>query len=177
MDKFIEKISSYNFLNFIIPGGLIIVLEKEFIGFVFLTENIFLDFCIIYFLGFLTSRIGSLIVEPILKGINYLVKKITKNKKSFLKREPYKNFIDAEKKDEKLKVLNENSNMYRSFCGGFVFLLFSFLYKFLSGFTWFENNSKLILLIVIFLLLVLAYIKQNNYVADRIKSDLELAEK
>ena len=57
-----------------------------------------------YFMGLVISRIGSLMIEPTLKKVG------------FLKSADYSKFVLASKTDNKLDVLSETNNMYRTLC-------------------------------------------------------------
>jgi hypothetical protein len=63
-----------------------------------------------YFAGMVLSRVGSLLIEPVLQRIN------------FVKYAPYSDFIKAEKTDEKISTLLETNNAYRTFAAAFLLL-------------------------------------------------------
>lgn len=87
-----EKISSYNIFNNLLPGVVFCYILNKITRFTIangdLVENIFMY----YFVGMIISRIGSLIVEPI------LTKAKTKKIGPFIKRSNYKDYIVAAKK-------------------------------------------------------------------------------
>lgn len=67
MEKFLEKISSYNILNNFVPGAVFMYLSDEIFGIDLLVENQILNIVLIYFVGMIASRIGSLWIEEVLK--------------------------------------------------------------------------------------------------------------
>ena len=69
MKEFLEKISSYNIFNNLLPGILFVVIAKETTSFSFIRENIFEGAFLYYFIGLFISRVGSLWIEPFLKKI------------------------------------------------------------------------------------------------------------
>lgn len=89
MDKLLERISSYDILNNLFPGSVLYFLLSENIQ---LQQNsILTEFFIIYFLGLLASRIGSLLIEPLCKKLN------------IIQMASYEDFIKAESRDKKSK--------------------------------------------------------------------------
>lgn len=64
MDKIIEKVSAYDLLNALIPGGAL-VYSMKLLGYLDIDEAGALYLVILaYVLGLVGSRIGSLILEP-----------------------------------------------------------------------------------------------------------------
>lgn len=159
MKDFLEKISSYNLFNNLLPGAVFAFIVKD-IGDIPLTnDNIFITFFMFYFIGVAVSRIGSLIIEPLLKYLRII---------NF---RPYSEFVLATDSDSKLETLSETNNMYRSF----VSLVFSIgivegyklvLEKFeISGII-----NGLIIIFLLFLLYIFSYRKQTNYISERIET-------
>ena len=111
VDTIIEKFSSYNILNYILPGIVFSIFSNKVFVFSLTSNNILENVFLYYFYGLILSRIGSLVVEPIFKKIKLI---------TFAK---YEDYIEAEKKDEKLSVLSESNNMYRTLISTFITLL------------------------------------------------------
>src|SRR3990167_4030735 len=116
MEKIIDKISTYNLFNYLLPGVLFVVLAKSFLFIDFTQGDIVLDVFIYYFVGLVISRFGSLVVETLLKAVK------------FLKFAKHEDFVNASKNDPKLEVLSQENNTYRTFIAMFVLLLLSKLY-------------------------------------------------
>lgn len=108
------------------------------------------------------SRVGSLIIKPLLWKLKVLNKKDSSECVDFYK---------AEKKDEKIKILFTDYNMYRNFIATFFLLLVSkFAYAVKN---WLNINSTIIctiLFIFLLVLFVISYKKQLGYIHSRIEN-------
>ncbi|MBZ6985766.1 phosphohistidine phosphatase, partial [Klebsiella pneumoniae] len=87
MDGLWEKISSYNLFNNLFPGALFIYLLERSTSVVLSTEDIVKNIVLYYFVGLVIGRVGSIVVEPILKAVRVI--RFT----------PYSDYISACKKD------------------------------------------------------------------------------
>lgn len=67
MDKFLDKISAYQFLNYMIPGTLFLVLIEVLDIYVLPLDNVIIMLFGGYCSGMVLSRIGSLLLEYYLK--------------------------------------------------------------------------------------------------------------
>ncbi|MEA1898357.1 MAG: hypothetical protein U9N53_11930 [Bacteroidota bacterium] len=157
MKDLLDKLSSYNIFNYLLPGILFVVLTQKLTSFSFVQKDIVLGVFLYYFIGLVISRIGSLFIEPILKKIKFI---------TFAS---YSKFVSASKADTKLDTLSEVNNMYRTLCSLFVFLiilkcyeLITIKYPVVGG--W---NSE-ILLFGLLVLFLFAYKKQTKYITKRI---------
>jgi hypothetical protein len=161
MKDILEKISTYNIFNFIVPGALFAYIIKEITSFDFVKADIIQSIVIFYFLGLIISRVGSLVIEPILKKIKIL--KFTE----------YKEYVIASKKDTKIELLSEVNNTYRTFVSMSIILIVAKAYdNYLNIYTKKEPLIYIFLglLIVIFMI---SYAKQTNYITKRVKANLE----
>ena len=104
MKDLLDKLSSYNIFNYLLPGVLFAVFIDELTPLRIVQKDIVVGVFVYYFLGSIVSRIGSLIVEPLLREIGFV---------AFTK---YEDFVRASKVDEKIEVLSEANNMYRTIC-------------------------------------------------------------
>lgn len=158
MDKLLEKISKYHLINYIIPGVLTIYLSKQINQIELLTSNVFFDIVMAYALGLICSRIGSLIVEPLLKLIH------------FVHFADYKDYMSAEKNDPKLTDLNTDNNLYRTVIGVVLFIIIQYCFNLLKSKCEFVNdNSSLIVLIALLILFLWSYKKQTSYIVKRVE--------
>ena len=66
MEDLLAKISSYNFFNFLFPGVIFAVIAERVTSYTFLHNNLVIDFFVCYFIGLTISRVGSLLLEPLL---------------------------------------------------------------------------------------------------------------
>ena len=108
------------------------------------------------------SRIGSLIVEPVLEYLK------------FLKKSDYQEFVSASKKDSKIELLSETNNSYRTIVATFILLIVVKCYKLIAD-TY--TISGVLVSFVIFILLgtlfLFAYKKQAKYVVKRVNANKE----
>ena len=155
MDKLLERISSYDILNNLFPGSVLYFLLSENIQ---LQQNsILTEFFIIYFLGLLASRIGSLLIEPLCKKLN------------IIQMASYEDFIKAESRDKKIEILSSVNNMYRTFISVFIIYIF---YK-ITGYIAIKYTcvSKFVeagIIIALLVIFSLSYHKQTNYIRKRV---------
>lgn len=157
MEKVIDKISTYNLLNYLLPGVLFVVLAKNFL-FVDLTQgDIVLDVFVYYFVGLMVSRFGSLVIETLLKKIK------------FLKFSKHEDFIAVSKNDPRLEVLSQENNVYRTFISMFVLLLLSKLYLHIRiVYPHLQNWDFYILISLLLIMFLYSYRKQTVYIFNKI---------
>lgn len=160
MEKLIEKISSYHLLNYLIPGIIFIVISDNFIGINLYSNNLLESLFEAYFIGIVISRFGSIVVSNILY-------KFTKEKG-----ETYTNYIKACNKDDKLEILMQDKNMYRSLCSMLILLLITkLIYLIINKF---QINNNIVFIIGTILLIILfsiSFLKQNKMISDRIRAN------
>src|SRR3989344_7226229 len=85
MKDILDKITSYNLFNYLLPGVLFVAILDRFTLYSLVQENLVIGAFVYYFVGLVISRFGSLVVEPILRWT------------SFLKFVSYSDFISASK--------------------------------------------------------------------------------
>lgn len=158
MDKIIDKISSYHIFNNLVPGYLFLIISSQIMGKSLIIDSLIYSFFEAYFIGTIISRISSLVIEKI-------IVKIWK-----LRKEPYDKYIEANKKDDKLEILNQDCNMYRSLC---TLMLIELALKIMVMFeiTRLINKDFLILvtLTLLSILFALSFVKQNRFISSRVK--------
>ena len=159
MKELLNKITSYNLFNFLLPGTLFALISQEFTSYPLIQENLVMGAFVYYFIGIIISRFGSLVIEPILK------------KFSFIKLADYEEFVSASKNDPKITILSETNNMYRTFSSMLILLSLLKLYE-LIGYKLpvLEENNVLVLIVLLFIMFVYSYRKQTNYITKRIRS-------
>ncbi len=161
MSDFLNKLSSYNLFNNLLPGILFVVLLNHFTKYKISHDNILLNIFLFYFIGLTISRISSITVEPFLKKIKFV---------SF---RDYKFFLKASQKDNKLDLLVETNNKFRVLFTTILLIIFSkiFYYLNLNCFGLSESIQQYLLLIVVALIYLFAYRKQTNYITKRIDAN------
>lgn len=157
MKSILDKISNYNFFNCLFPGIVFVLLLNILYGINYMQNNIILGLFFYYFIGLIISRVGSVIIEPILKQLKLV------------------NFVEYSKyikeKNEKIELLSEINNLYRTLTSMFFLLLIFRPISFLI--TFFNTSKEFIVLIFILLglmLFVISYRKQTKYISKNLHS-------
>lgn len=159
MDKILEKISSYNILNNLLPGAIYCYLLELLCNVRLVNDSIVENVFVYYFVGMVISRIGSIVIEPICKKIK------------FVNYASYCLYVDAEKKDKKIEPLLETSNTYRTMAALCIVLLLSILVVFLyRNFDFFKAMWKYLMIGVLLVLFGASYKKQTKYIKERVES-------
>ncbi|MFL0198895.1 hypothetical protein ACJDU8_25605 [Clostridium sp. WILCCON 0269] len=152
MEKFIDRLSSYNLLNNMLPGAVFCYLLNTLMNINVLHDGIIQNLFIYYFLGMIIGRIGSIIVESICKKIR-LVEFAT-----------YKEFVKASLKDDKINILSETNNTYRTMLSMFLILLLIKVYLvIISKVIWLKNCTPSFVIICLVMLFAFSYRKQTDY--------------
>jgi hypothetical protein len=160
--KLLDKISAYQVVNYIIPGSVLCVLLKHIVGYDIIAFSMIENVIICYFVGMVNSRLGSLILYPILK------------KTKFIKEAEYLDFVTAEKKDSKVTILSDINNVFRSFANVMLLLLCSLGIKNIDCISNFVvRNINWIAIISLFILFLFSVRKQTKFVRDRVEANKE----
>lgn len=161
MKEILDKLSSYNIFNYLLPGVVFSVLGDALTSFNFIQSDVVIGAFFYYFIGLIISRIGSLAIEPILK------------RTGFLKFSSYGDFVEASKKDEMIKVLSESNNMYRTFCSLFASLVIVKIFELIvSAFPVAGQWTTEFTVMALLLLFLISYRKQTQYITKRINKTL-----
>lgn len=159
LDILIRQITSYNLFNYLLPGTIFCFLMNKMFGYPFLVDSLFVSFFVYYFVGLAISRVGSLIVEWVLKKLK------------LVRYAPYGDFLKASAVDPKVDDLSEQNNVYRTLISlpicMFVFLLISSLLKHFDVPLLYQ---QIVLLIALLVLFFFSYIKQSEYVVEWVKN-------
>lgn len=157
MNEFLEKLSSYNIFNYLFPGIVFVILLSKLTAFSLIQDDLALGIFLYYFIGLTVSRFGSLLMEPLLKSTRLI---------SF---SDYGDFIKAAKKDEKLEVLSEVNNMYRTISALFVLIILAKFYEMvLNANIFLKPWSPWIIITGIVILFFFSYKKQTDYIVKRV---------
>lgn len=158
MKELLDKLSSYNIFNYLFPGIVFCYLSNDVTGYQLVSSDIVTGVFFYYLMGLIISRVGSIIIEPLLKKLKIV---------HFAS---YSEFIEASKNDPKIEVLSENNNMFRTLISLFfllivfkLFFIFETICPLIIEFRW------LIISLVLIFLFILGYRKQTNYIVNRIK--------
>lgn len=154
MNELINKISSYNLFNYLLPGAIFTAIFENITPYKIIQTDLLANAFLMYFIGLVISRIGSLIVEPVFR--------------KFVIFADYKGFISASKKDEKIEILSAANNTYRTFVALFITM------PLIKGYYYFIPNSSnydiYVLILFLLTLFVFSYIKQVMYITKRIEN-------
>ena len=161
MKDLLQKISSYNIFNYLLPGVVFVTLLRLLTKYELIIDDFIVGVFFYYFIGLIINRIGSLVIEPIIK------------KTSLVKFFDYRKFISASRKDEKIDLFSEVNNMYRTFISMFLILLLIIIYeKFSLILSISHFVMTLIGLILLIILFIFSYKKQSEYINKRIDSQI-----
>jgi hypothetical protein len=156
MDKMLEKLTSYNLFNYLLPGIIFSFLLEKITSYSITHKDIMIEAFLAYFSGLVISRVGSVIIEPLLKKIK------------FVKFAEYKDFVLASESDKKIELLSESNNMYRVFISLFFVLIIIIIYeKLLQDI--FIGYTSYIVMIGLLILFLFSYRKQTSYITQRIE--------
>lgn len=162
MKELLDKISSYNIFNYLFPGVVFAVIASKLTSYDFVQSDILIGPFVYYFIGAIVSRVGSLVVEPVLKKTRIV---------SFA---PYDDFVRASKEDPKLEVLSETNNMYRIICSLLVCVTVVHVYeKVEKHFEFLKSLSPLIAVAGLLVLFIYSYRKQCAYVKKRVSAHVK----
>lgn len=110
MPSLLEKLSSYNLFNNLLPGVIFSALVSRYTSYSLLFDDVVVGLFMYYFVGVVIGRVGSLVVEPLLK------------KFGFIEYAEYADYLRASKKDAGIELLLESSNTYRTICTAFLLI-------------------------------------------------------
>jgi len=161
MNDLIKFVDEYKIFNYLVPGVVVTCLVGDG-SFLRKVENlnIFIEFFVFYFVGLIISRMGSLLVENLLK------------RSKLVKFADYSDYIEASKKDEVIGKLSQENNTYRTYIAAFLVIgAFNVVDRTVGGSTINTRESWLFLTgtLVLIVVMVLSYRKQTEYVVKRIK--------
>lgn len=157
MEEIMKKIEAYNIVNYLIPGIIFTIVFTYLTGKAIPYNGFGIAVVEYYFIGLVISRIGSVIINPILK----LCRIITEEK--------YEKFKRKEKEDEKLHLLVREANQYRTFIATFVVLLIIEVNNIINKN--YEKWTTLIFFVGFIFLFIISYRKQVSYIRKRIIND------
>jgi hypothetical protein len=160
MKDLLDRLSSYNVFNYLLPGVLLAVIVDWLTSFHVLQKDLVTGVFLYYFLGSIVSRIGSLVVEPLLRS------------SGFITFAPYEEFIRAAKIDSKLEVLSEANNMYRTICALMISVAAAALYDYASRhFPMLQSAAPVVCVVGLLILFLFSYRKQTSYIAKRVAAN------
>lgn len=166
MNDILAKLSSYDIFVNLVPGALF-VFFLSLTGIYRLEPNSVVgELVVYYFVGLVISRVGSVVIEPILK--------LTR----VVKYGAYSEFIKAAEKDPKIQILLEAANLFRTVLA--LVLICAVAYNWnairaaagLSDWTW-----VMICLALLALLFLVSFRKQSRFISNRVRHHSRNGEK
>lgn len=156
MNEFLSRLSSYNVFNYLLPGAIFSIIAER-IALISYPSEIIAQFIWYYFVGMVISRVGSILVEPALKFIR------------FVEYSDYPSYLLACQNDDRLDVMVEVSNTYRTLATVFLTLIVVSVYQWIAGKAgisdaW-QERFTITFLLVLFLL---SFRKQVNFIRKRV---------
>lgn len=157
MKDILQKLSTYNIFNYLLPGIVFVALLRQYTSFDLIVDELLIGAFLYYFIGMIISRIGSIVIEPILR------------KSGIVKFSDYPKFVSASKKDDKIELFSEINNTYRTFISMLLILLFIVVYENIVFLMDLNDTLKSIIgLVFLTILFLLSYRKQTQYINKRI---------
>ena len=111
MKAVLEKLSAYHIFSYLLPGLLFVILGERLTSFSLIQRSWIVGIVLYYFIGLVISRVGTLIVKPVLERIG------------FIKDAPYEDYVEASKSDSRIDVLSAQNNLLRTFCAMVMMLI------------------------------------------------------
>ena len=157
MNDLLAKISSYNIFNYLFPGALSVVVAER-MGIVTLPQvDIITRLLIYYSVGLGISRVGSLVLEPVLLATR------------FVTYSEYSDYVTACDADPKIITLVEASNTFRTIAAGALCLLIAWPVSSMARARVIAPSTGTLLSLLLVLIVFLAsFRKQVGYVKKRV---------
>lgn len=162
MKDLLENLSSYNIFNYLLPGVVFVAMSSSLTGYNLIQDDIVIGVFLYYFIGLVISRIGSVVVEPILKRLEFV---------HFCE---YRDYIKAAEADKLIDLLSETNNMYRTFLSLFLCLAMIKTFEVITRYHPFLNDwLPSIIVVGLLFLFAFSYQKQTDYISRRVSSAKE----
>ena len=156
----LSQITTYHIFNFLVPGAIFAYIGQYISQYSIIQDSIIIGLILYYFIGVVISRVGSLIIESLLKKM--------------IDHAPYPLYIKASELDPKINDLTEVNNTYRTYCSLFVSLGLLKIYEYVkheyieSVLKNYGNYEVFILVIALLILFYFSYEKQTKYIVKRV---------
>jgi hypothetical protein len=158
MEDLANKISSYNILNYLLPGCVFAFATSYFGIMDIMSPSLLINLFLYYFIGMSISRIGSMIIEPLYK------------RSGLVQHNDYREYVIAAERDKMIAQMLEQCNVYRTSVALVVSIAIVALITTVSS-ALDVPDLVLISILGFFLLFIYtaAYWKQNNFIRKRVK--------
>ena len=154
-----EKLDAYDLVANLVPGAAL-TYALHFSKFPTPAPNDWAAFLLVAFVaGVTTNRLGSLVLDPVLRRVR------------FLNQKDYELFVVSEKADRKLETLVANHGLYRTFfTAGLLYLV---LLAISSWFPAIASADQVIFVLFVLagmVVFLFAFQKEDGYIQARIKA-------
>ena len=154
-----EKLDAYDVVANLVPGAAL-TYALHFSKFPTPAPNDWAAFLLVAFVaGVTTNRLGSLVVDPLLRGTK------------FLKPKNYDSFVASEKVDKKLETLVANHGLYRTFfTAGLIYLFLDVVFHWLPPVA---SSSQIVFVLFVLagmIVFLFAFRKEDGYIHTRIEA-------
>lgn len=161
MESILEKIDQYDLFINLLTGSVLALLITKTTSINFADGDAIELLFSYYFLGLVVSRIGSLLIGPVLKSTK------------FVSYTSYTDYLHAAKRDPKLEMLSQDNNLYRSIISACVIYIATFtfdrtVYQHSHVFSGYFVLASAIFLLVLF---TFAYRKQTSFISRRVNDN------
>lgn len=154
MSELLQKLSTYNIFNYLFPGVVFVILLNRYTEINLVVDDVILGMFLYYFFGLVLSRIGSILIEPVLR--------CTK----IIQFSDYARFVRASKLDDKIELFSEVNNMHRTIIAMLGVLL---VISICNGSATCHLTTGLLGIVILF---ILSYRKQTSVITKRIDETL-----
>jgi len=157
MHEVVSKFSSYNLFNYLVPGTILCLLLQAWQLIDLDAIDIAAKLVVFYVVGMVVSRVGSLLLDPMMKSAG------------LIPRSNYNDYVRAASQDDRIRVLLETSNTYRTMTSACAIRLIAHLLSVALPKAWLEHDlARAIVIAASTALFAFAYIKQNRSVTRRV---------
>lgn len=157
MEKLLDKLSAYNIFTNLFPGIIYCFVATKLFDFPLIQDDLVIAAFLYYFCGMVISRVGSVVIEPIMI------------KSGFVSYANYNDYVAASKSDKLIEELLVTSNAYRSVVSFVICLLATGAWgAALSKWPSFQSIDQYLLLGSLLVLFGFSFRKQTNYISKRV---------
>jgi hypothetical protein len=158
------SISSFNLINFFVPGVLFIFILNKTTNLLNLPQDTTTLIILYYIAGIAVNRFGSLYIRKMLKFFSLI-----KETEDAHRGQRYENYIDAKRYDHELKEITQMSDLYKTFIAViFLSVAFNIYEEIRSCCAILVQYEYLIFTLLILLLALKSYIVQDDYIQKRV---------
>ncbi|RKU09414.1 hypothetical protein C6502_12920 [Candidatus Poribacteria bacterium] len=158
MKAVLEKLSAYHIFGYLLPGSLFVILGERLTSFSLIQRSWIVGIVLYYFIGLVISRVGTLIVKPVLERIG-LVREAS-----------YDDYVEASESDSRIDILSAQNNLFRTLCAMVMMLIgLKIGEKVIGVLPWGADVYDFIVLVALFILFVFSYRKKTQELVRRVK--------